>query len=422
MALTALQIKNAKTGSYADGGGLYLRVKDTGTKSWIFRFTIDGERKQMGLGSLGSVSAIDARAKIVELNRMVAKGINPIQAQAEEKSKRIAESNAVVINFMKVARDYIAAHRSSWKSEKHVQQWENTLVTYVDPVFKDTPIDKIDIDLVLKALSPIWAIKSETASRVRGRIEKVLSYAKGMKYRTGENPAIWRGNLDTLLPANSKVKRTKHQPSLPYKHMAAFMSELRLRQGIAPRALEFAILTASRSGAVRQATWSEFDLDNKIWDVPASHMKGNREHRVPLSQAAINLLNGLPKMAFTNLVFPSPRKEDHPLSDDTLKMSIELINRDRVKRELPIWSDPVYNKEIVPHGFRSTFRDWAAETTSYPHELQEIALAHTQDDKTEAAYRRGDMLIKRQQLMDDWARFCELNVSNVVSIKAAINN
>ena len=406
MALTVLEIKTAKPGMYADGGGLYLRVKESGTKSWIFRFTFDGMRKQMGLGAISKLATLDARAKVPELKKKISLGINPITAKVEAIERTSVAAKSKSLTFMMVASEYISIHRPSWNNEKHIQQWENTLTTYIEPIFKKTPIDKIDVNLVMTALVPIWSTKPETASRIRGRVEKILSYAKGMKYRTGENPATWRGNLDSLLPANSKVKRTKHHPALPYDNVSDFMTELRKRTGMASRALEFTILTASRSGAVRNASWSEFDLDKKIWEIPASHMKGKREHRVPLCETAINLLASLPRMGNSNLVFPSPLKENCPLSDDTLKKVIVLMNADRTKRGLPIWIDPVYDKEIVPHGFRSTFRDWAAESTSYAHELQEVALAHKLTDRTEAAYRRGDMMEKRLHLMHDWAIFC----------------
>lgn len=418
LALTALEIKNAKTGKHADGNGLYLEVKASGSKSWIFRFTLI-KRREMGIGSLSSVPATEARFRVSELNRMVANGIDPIEQNKIEKEKLIEASKKVDLTFMKVARDYIDNNRSSWKSAKHAQQWENTLATYADPVFKKTPIDQIDIDLVLKVLKPIWATKSETASRVRSRIEIVLSYAKGMKYRSGENPALWRGNLDSILPASGKVKNVKHQPALPYSQMSSFMAELRAREGVGSRALEFCILTALRSGAVRFAEWNEIDFDKGMWNIPAAHMKGNREHRVPLSSAAIDLLNSLPRIVNTTHIFPSP-KNGGALSDATLAKVIDLINADRERAGLPIWKDPVYDAAVVPHGFRSTFRDWGAETTQFANEMLEVALAHAVGDKTEAAYRRGDMIIKRQQLMEDWARYCEKSEGNVVSIKKLV--
>jgi integrase len=357
---------------------------------------------------------------IPELKAMVAKGVDPIKYRNEQEEKAKAANRIKQHTFMPVARDYIDAHRSSWKSDKHTQQWENTLVTYVEPVFKDTPVSSIDIELVLKVLKPIWTKKAETASRIRGRIETVLNYAKSRKYRTGENPAAWRGNLDMLLPANSKVKRTKHHPALPFDSAPEFMKELRNRIGMGARALELLILTAARSGSIRAAEWSEIDFDKELWTIPAEHMKGSKSFTIPLSGAAISLLKALPRMTANNLIFPSPRKNCE-LSDSTLNRVIELMNIERSRKALPKWIDPNYDKEVVAHGFRSTFRDWGAENTSYSNEMLEIALAHTVSDQTEAAYRRGDMLKKRKQLMDDWARHCEINdTSNVVSIKAAV--
>lgn len=424
MALTQLEIKNVKEGMHADGGGLYLSVSSGGTKSWIFRYTINNKRREMGIGSLSATPATEARKRIAELRDMVGRGIDPIQARDTEKAKKRAIKKAEEITFDVVAADYIEAHRPSWDNPKHIQQWENTLSTYVFPVFGATPIDKIDVDLVLKALTPIWNTKAETASRIRGRIEKILTYAKGMKYRSGENPAMWRGNLEALLPANSKVKRTEHYPALPFHNIKEFMIELRERQGMAARCLELVILTVSRSGSAREAEFSEFDIDSKIWEIPNAHMKKRKrlktpKHRVPLSNAVIKIIKEIPRMAFTTLVFPSPRKLT-PMSDNALNKVIELVNDDREKKGQPRWIDPNSGREITTHGFRSTFRDWAAETTLYPHEMQEIALAHIQDDQTEAAYRRGDMLEKRRQMMEDWAAYCESSTSsNVVSIKKA---
>jgi len=420
LALTALEIKNAKEGLHADGNGLYLQVKENLTKSWIFRYSLNDKRSKMGLGSLSSVSAIEARAQLPELRSMVARGIDPIKHRQEQAEKKSAAEEAKNHTFMPLAKAYIDDHRSSWRSEKHAQQWLNTLVTYVDPVFKTTPIDQINIDLVLKALKPIWKVKAETASRVRGRIETVLSYAKGLKLRSGENPAAWRGNLDMLLPANSKVKRTKHHPALPYDQIPEFMVELRARTGMAARALEFLILTTARSGSIRMAEWAEIDFNKELWNIPADHMKGHKAFTIPLSKAAIDLLKALPRMADTNLVFPSPRN-NRQLSDATLCKVIVLMNVAREKQEIPKWIDPNYNKEVVAHGFRSTFRDWGADSTTYSNEMLEVALAHAVSDRTEAAYRRGDMLVKRQQLMEDWAHYCEMKTDNVVSIKKAVS-
>lgn len=424
MALTQLEIKNAKpaknsVGKYADGNGLYLFVQPNLTKTWVFRYTL-GKRRDMGLGSIDNLSAIDARQKALELKQMVAKGIDPIDAKIQVIAQRADEKKTTIITFEQAAKEYIDLNRSSWKNEKHIQQWENTLTTYVYSIFKDTPINEIGVSHVVKVLAPIWADIPESANRIRGRIETILYYAKGVGYRTGENPATWKGNLEFILPAKNRTKRIKPQPALPYENIQEFMAELRARTGIASRALELAILTAMRSGAVRLATWSEFDLEKKIWDIPADHMKGKIAFRAALSNAAIAMLKVVPRMVGTNLVFPSPRDELKSLSDNTLKKVIELINMERVEKGLPAWKDPKQDREIVPHGFRSTFRDWGSETTSYPHEMQEIALAHAQGDKTEAAYRRGDMLIKRQQMMEDWAQYCEPKNANVVSINKAV--
>lgn len=419
MALTALEIKNAKEGLHADGNGLYLQVTKSNTKSWLFRYTFNEKRRKLGLGSLSSVSSIIARAKIPELKALVASGIDPIEHFNEIEEKKKAAVKAKIHTFMPVARDYIETHRSSWRSEKHAKQWENTLTTYVDPVFKETPIHEITTELVLEVLLPIWSKKAETASRIRGRIETVLNYAKSKKYRAGENPAQWRGHLDMLLPANSKVKRTEHYPALPYTDLPEFMIELRQRKGMSARALEFLILTVARSGSVRKAHRNELSLDKFMWDIPKEHMKGNKAFRVPLSKDAVSVIENTPKMAYSDLVFASPRKEAE-LSDMSLNKVIKSMNDDRRKKGLREWIDPNYNRGAVAHGFRSTFRDWGAEMTTYPNEMLEVAMAHAVSDKTEAAYRRGDMLLKRQQLMEDWARYCTKSEAKVVSIKTAI--
>jgi integrase len=418
MALTALEIKNAKEGLLSDGNGLYLQITKSGAKSWIFRYQRDGRRRDMGIGSLSTLSAIDARAEVPKLRKQLKDGIDPIEHRKELEAIREAESKQTSQTFMGVALEYIEANRAGWKNEKHAQQWENTLATYADPVFKNTPICDIDTDLVLRVLTPIWASKNETASRVRSRIELVLAYAKAKKLRSGENPALWRGHLDSVLPKPAKVKKVRHHPALPFDQAAAFMEELRCRSGVGARALEFAILTAARSNEVRSATWSEFDLENKkVWTIAAERMKAQRDHRVPLSQAAIDLLDSLPRYAGTNLLFPGDRSEN-VLSDMALAQVIRRMNNDRIDNGKAVWSDAKSGDHVVPHGFRSTFRDWAAEVTTYPNEMVEMALAHVVGDKVEAAYRRGDMFEKRRQLMDDWARFCLGSAKgNVLPIK-----
>ncbi|MCB1889862.1 MAG: integrase arm-type DNA-binding domain-containing protein [Rhodocyclaceae bacterium] len=403
MALTALEIKHAKAGMHADGNGLYLRVQASGAKGWIFRFQLDGKRREMGIGTLAERPAVDARAAAAELGRMVREGLDPI----EERNRREQEANdaakqaeAGTVLFRQVAADYIASHRAGWRNAKHADQWANTLATYADPVIGDLAPAAVTAEHLLAILSPIWTTKPETASRVRSRIELVLSYAKAKKLRDGENPAMWRGHLDALLPKPSRVKKVRHHPALPYAQMSEFMLALRNVQGLGARALEFAILNAARSGEVRLAEWREIDLDAATWTVPADRMKARRAHRVPLSQAALRLLKSLPRLDGTELLFPGMR-EQRPMSDMALTSVIRRMNEDQLK-----WMDPKSNAQAVPHGFRSTFRDWCAEQTHFPAEMAEIALAHTVGDKVEAAYRRGDMFEKRRAMMQAWADWC----------------
>jgi integrase len=292
------------------------------------------------------------------------------------------------MTFKACAIAYIEAHRAEWKNQKHVQQWENTLDVYAYPVLGDLIVKQIDEALVLKVLLPIWQEKTETAKRLRGRIESVLDWATFNKYRDGENPARWKGHLEHSLAKPSKVAKVVHHPALPYAEVGSFMADLRKREGIGPRALEFLILTAARSGEVRGAVWAEIDLAEQIWTVPAARMKMQREHRVALSDAAVTLLKNLPRLDDCDFVFPGA-KPKRPTSDMTLTAVLRRMNR----------------ADITAHGFRSTFRDWAAETTSYPHELAEMALAHAVSNKVEAAYRRGDMLEKRLAMMNDWGNY-----------------
>ena len=403
MALTALEIKHAKTGMHADGNGLYLRVQASGAKGWIFRFQLDGKRREMGIGTLSEQPAIEARAVAAELGRLVRDGIDPIDERKQREqdaleSARRAEASTVL--FRQVAADYIAAHRAGWRNAKHADQWANTLATYAEPVIGELAPAEVTTEHLLEILTPIWTTKPETASRVRARIELVLSYAKAKKLRDGENPAMWRGNLDALLPKPGRVKKVRHHPALPYSKMTPFMVALRRVQGIGARALEFAILTAARSGEVRLAEWREIDLQSATWIVPADRMKARREHRVPLSNGGLHLLNSLPRFDGTDLIFPGMR-EHRPMSDMTLSAVIRRMNEEELR-----WVDPKTNSQAVPHGFRSTFRDWCAEQTQFPAEMAEIALAHTVGDKVEAAYRRGDMFEKRRAMMQAWANWC----------------
>lgn len=394
VGLTSLEIKNAPAGMHSDGNGLYLCVKPSGTKSWIFRYQVNGRRREMGLGALDYLEPVKARAEAAGLKAKVSAGIDPLDerkslevaAAAQRKAEQAALRKAGA-TFEVVAAQYIENHRPSWKNAKHAQQWENTLRTYVYPVVGNLPVDEVTTEHVVAILKPIWATKSETASRVRMRIEAVLTAAKLMGWRSGDNPAVYKGGLEAILPPISKVRQVRHHPALPYEEAPAFMRLLRERGGISAFALEFCILTAARSGEVRHATLDEIDQDAGLWIVPADRMKARREHRVPLSKRALEVLESIGRHQGSPLIFPGNGVK--PLSDMTLSAVLKRMNL----------------SQFTVHGFRSTFRDWAAETTPYPNEVVEMALAHTIANKAEAAYRRGDLLQKRRQLMDDWAEF-----------------
>jgi integrase len=341
----------------------------------------------MGLGSLSLVGLREARERSLQQRRSLRlDGIDPIEKRRAARQAAMIEA-ASAMTFKDCAEAYIAAHKAGWKNPKHAAQWPSTLGTYVYPIFGALPVQAVDVGLVTKAIEPIWAKKPETASRVRGRIESVLDWAKARGYRQGENPARWKGHLDHLLPARRKVAVVEHHAALPYAELPAFMADLCQREGTAARALEFAILTAARTGEVLGARWSEIDLEARLWTVPAGRMKAAREHRVPLSQAAISLLGQLEQQG--DLVFPGQRR-GRPLSDMALLMLLRRMERG----------------DLTAHGFRSTFSDWAAEQTNTPSEVREMALAHTVSDKVEAAYRRGDLFDKRRELAEAWAQYC----------------
>lgn len=367
--------------------GLAMQITSGGgSRTWILRARIGGRRRDMGLGPYPEVTLARAHEKARAARDLIRAGTDPIERQREAQSALRAAA-AAALTFKETAAAYIATHEKAWKNAKHAQQWANTLKTYAYPVMGDLLVRDVQKEHVLAALRPIWTEKNETASRLRGRIELVLSYAMQAGYRPeGLNPARWRGGLDKLLPAPGKIAKAEHHPALPVAKVGGFMERLRAAQGMGARALEFVILTAARSGEVRGATWAEIDLAEKVWTVPAARMKAGNEHRVPLSPAAVALLKALPRMAGTDLVFPAPRGGQ--LSDMTLTA---------VLRRMDV--------SAVPHGFRSTFRDWAAERTNYPREAAEMALAHTIEDKVEAAYRRGDLFEKRRAMMAEWAKF-----------------
>jgi integrase len=385
--LSTLKVTHAREpGMLADGNGLYLQVSGTRARSWIFRYHRNGKSREMGLGPLSAVGLAAARLKAAECRALLADGIDPIAARDAERAQRAVE-DARAITFDHCADSFIKAHSSAWKSQKHVAQWTATIRSYVSPVFGSLPVQAVDVALVMKVLEPIWTTKPETAARVRGRIESVLNWAKARGYRTGENPAVWKGHLDNLLPARGKIAKVKHHAALPYDRTAQFIEALRRQDGIAPLALEFAILTAARTGEIIGARWDEIDFTERVWTVPASRMKAGREHRVPLSAEALAVLSKVGEGDPEDFVFAGRKKR--PLSNMALLMVLRRMGQ----------------SDLTAHGFRSTFRDWAAERTNFPREVAEAALAHTVGNKVELAYRRGDFFEKRRRLMEVWGEF-----------------
>lgn len=382
--------KNSKPGCYADGGGLYLQIGPSGNKSWLFRYMLNRQAREMGLGSVIVVSLARAREKAADCRRLLAERIDPIEARNNARMRQALET-ARTVSFAECAELFIKAHKADWKNPKHVDQWQNTINAYCDPVFGATPVQNVDTALVLKALEPIWAAKPETASRVRGRVERVLDWAKARSYRNGENPARWRGHLDKLLPKLEKKKRVKHHPALPFRDIGSFMLKVRAEDGIAARALEFLILTTTRTIETIAARWIELDLEAAMWVIPPERMKAHNEHRVPLSAAAVKLLRSLQTTRRDGEEFVFPGMPGRHLSNMALLALLRRMGRD----------------DVTVHGFRSTFRDWASETTNYPHEVCEMALAHTVSNAVEAAYRRGDLFEKRRRLMAEWSKYCD---------------
>jgi integrase len=419
-ALHQLKVKQIESekrpGRYADGGGLYLQVQRAVgarrvTKSWLFRYTLHGRAREMGLGPLhtvplaSSTALVDgkrievrgARDLAADARRLLLAGIDPIEARKQSlASAQLLEEKSKP--FRECAEAFIRAHRAGWRNAKHAWQWETTLETYCYPTLGNLPVSAIDTGLVLKVLEPIWHSKPETASRLRGRIEKILDWAKVRGYRTGSNPAHWRGHLDQTLPRRSKIQRTEHHAALPFDEAPAFMKLLRGIEGTAARALEFIICTAARTGEVIGAKPSEYDLDQAVWTIPASRMKAGREHRVPLSAPALEIAKDMLK-AGDDFAFPG--RSSGGLSNMACLKLLERMGRD----------------DITVHGFRSTFRDWASERTNFPREVIEMALAHAIGDKVEAAYRRGDLFEKRRKLMDAWATFLAKEPATVHQIE-----
>jgi integrase len=363
--------------------GLYLQIAGPKARSWIYRYMRGGKQRDFGLGSAFLLSLEDAAVKADSARLIHAEGGDPIeQRKAAKLASRLERARG--ITFKKVAEEYIAQHSPAWKSAKHREQWGATLRDYVYPSISDTPIQAIDVAMVLHIIRPIWLEKTETASRVRGRIEMIIDYATP-QYRVGDNPASWK-ILKSKLPKREKIAKVEHHAALPYGDIAAFMADLRGRASTSARCLEFTILTAARSSEVRGATWPEIDLYGATWTIPAERMKADNSHRVPLSGRAVEILRDMQKRRENDLVFPGA-KAGRPLSDASLSKMLVIMGRD----------------DVTVHGFRSTFRDWAAERTNFPRELAEKALAHTVGDETERAYQRGDLFEKRRRLMDAWA-------------------
>ncbi len=385
--LTSRAIQSNKIpGYYSDGGNLYLRISKELNKTWAFYYKKNGKRSELGFGSINDVSLEQAREKAAELRKQLKNGVDPIE-QKLRIANEIKAQKAKYITFEQCAINYIESHKAGWKNKKHIQQWHNTLSQYTFPVFGDLEVKLVDTNLITKCLNPIWLTKNETAGRLRGRIEVILDWATAHGYREGLNPSRWKGHLDKLLAKPSKIRTVKHHKALPFRDVTAFLNNLNRQEGVSARCLEFTILTAARTGEAIGATWSEIDIENKIWIIPPIRMKAKREHRIPLSPSAIAILNKMLEFKLSDYIFPGTKNGLSNMSMSSVLKRMEI-------------------SDITVHGFRSTFRDWAAETTSYPGDVVEMALAHTIKNKTEEAYRRGDLLEKRSQLMEDWANFC----------------
>ena len=386
--LSPLSISRLKDpGLWAVGGvsGLYLHVNARGARSWILRVVVGDKRRDMGLGGYPDIGVADARQKAREARLKIEQGVDPILLRKQAKSELMA-LQATDKTFEQAAGEYIKIHAESWSNDKHRKQWERTLTAYAFPVVGKLSLRHIRQEHILKILEPIWTTKTETATRVRGRIESILDWAKVKGLRSGENPAAWKGHLDHMLPAPTRLKNVEHLAAVPVRDMPGFMVKLREAAGTAAQALEFLILTAARSGEVRGITWQEVSLEDALWVVPAERMKMKKEHRVPLSDRALSILKSQPRIDENPLVFPALRGSQ--MSDATMSAVLKRMGID-----------------ATVHGFRSSFRDWCGDYTNYPRDLAEQCLAHGADDPVEAAYRRGDALERRREIMNEWSKF-----------------
>ncbi|WP_071695820.1 site-specific integrase [Halomonas sp. QHL1] len=383
-------IRESKPALTNDGDGLYLKIGKSGGASWIYRFRWDGKLRDMGLGSCSEINLAAAREQATGNRKLVKQGINPLDARLKEEK----EIQKLAITFTSCAARYIKAHRRSWRNIKHARQWVSTLKTYARPKIGKKSIDEISTQDVLEVLKPIWTNKNETAKRVQGRVENILDYAAAHGYRDPVNPARWRGHLDKLLAKPSRIQKVNHHPAMPYDEVADFMATVNGYNSLSSKALQFLILTATRTSEVLNSEWNELDLNNATWTIPADRMKANREHRVPLSRQAVELLSNLPRVKANTYIFAG-MKQGRPLSNMSLLQFMRGLG----------YGPSGEQGNYVPHGFRSSFRDWTGEVTSYPRDVAEMALAHTIENKVEAAYRRGDLFEKRRAMMQEWADY-----------------
>jgi integrase len=396
--LTALKVARAKKpGMYADGGSLYLRVAEGGSKQWVFRYVVNGRLRDMGIGPVHTLTLAEARERATEARKLRLDGIDPIaHRRAQRAALQVADARAMT--FRQCGEGYLRDHADTWRSAKHRAEWYSTLERFVYPVLGALPVAAIDTPLVLKVLKPIWPTIPETASRVRGRIEMVLDWATAHHYRSGDSPARWDGRLEHALPERKKVAAIEHHAALPFADIADFMARLRQQDGVATRCLEFIALTAARMGEAFNAEWHEIDLANQTWTIPARRTKRNREHKVPLSDAAVGVLEAMQKVRVSDYVFPG-LSHGRPVSKNAIWLLMKRLAGD-----------------VTVHGLRSTFRDWASERTAFPREVAEMALAHAIPNAVEAAYRRGDLFEKRRKLMEAWAEFCSKPQSGTAAV------
>jgi integrase len=400
--LTAITVRTAAAGLHGDGNGLYLRVKETGTRSWLVRITTAGKRRDIGIGSAGinGLTLAQAREQARAMRSGSIAAISP-RAAAKAAAESAKSDAARAVTFAQFTDTFIEGREEGWRNAKHRQQWRNTLSTYAHPHIGHLAVADIDTSHVLSLLQPIWSLKPETASRVRGRIERILSAAKVLGLRSGDNPAAWRGHLDQLLPKSTKLARG-HHPALPYSELPAFLADLRTRPAVSARALELLILTAARTSEITNARWSEIDLERAVWRIPADRMKAGRPHEIPLTPAALEVLQQIRPLGDGVFVFPSSRPS-RCISNMAMAVLLRRMGR----------------TGVTVHGFRSTFREWAGETTAFPREVIEHALAHQLVNKAEAAYQRGTLWPKRLALMEAWSDYCVDGFRKLVNLRVA---